>query len=106
MRVARWTLLMQDFNYTIEHRLGRSMHHVDALSRNALPSAMLATECPGTILARIHRNQMDDEELMIIRNKIDKHHIEKYITQNGQRLIVIPKLMQDSLMRQIHERGF
>jgi len=50
------TAALLHFNYTIEHRLGRSMRHVDALSRNALPLAMLVTECPGTILAKIHRN--------------------------------------------------
>jgi len=72
---------------------------------------MLVIECPGTIFAKIHRNQMDDEELIAIRNKIDKHQTEKYTTQNGllcriengERLIVVPKLMQDSLIRQIHE---
>ncbi|GFV79865.1 hypothetical protein TNCV_1726901 [Trichonephila clavipes] len=30
---ARWVLYLQEFNYTIEHRTGSKMAHVDALSR-------------------------------------------------------------------------
>jgi len=41
---------------------------------------MLAIECPGTIIAKIHRNQMDNKELMVIRNKINNHQTEKYTT--------------------------
>lgn len=33
-RVARWWEQMQEFNFSIEYRPGRSMCHVDALSRN------------------------------------------------------------------------
>lgn len=33
-RVARWWSQMQEFNFDIEYRAGKSMSHVDALSRN------------------------------------------------------------------------
>lgn len=33
LRVSRWALFLQDFNYEIEHRSGSQMRHVDALSR-------------------------------------------------------------------------
>lgn len=32
-RIARWALELENFNYTIQHRKGASMGHVDALSR-------------------------------------------------------------------------
>lgn len=32
-RIARWALELENFNYTIQHRGGNSMGHVDALSR-------------------------------------------------------------------------
>lgn len=32
-RIARWTLKLENYNYTIQHRSGVSMGHVDALSR-------------------------------------------------------------------------
>lgn len=33
IRVARWALLLEEFNYVIQHRPGKNMQHVDALSR-------------------------------------------------------------------------
>lgn len=41
VRVARWALLLEEFNYRIEHRPGRNMAHVDALSHNPLPACSL-----------------------------------------------------------------
>lgn len=35
IRVARWALLLEEFNYTIEHRPGKNMTHVDALSQSS-----------------------------------------------------------------------
>jgi len=32
-RIARWALELQDFDYSTEHRPGKKMSHVDALSR-------------------------------------------------------------------------
>lgn len=32
-RIARWALELQNFEYTLEHRNGSRMLHVDALSR-------------------------------------------------------------------------
>jgi len=54
------------------------------------------------IIAKLHRNQVDDEEPIAIRNKADKHQSKKCLVdgflrrvRNGEILIVIPKLMQD-----------
>lgn len=33
-KIARWWLMLQEYNFTIEYRPGHSMQHVDALSRN------------------------------------------------------------------------
>jgi len=33
VRVARWALTLEEFNYKIEHRPDKNMYHVDALSR-------------------------------------------------------------------------
>lgn len=32
-RIARWALDLQNYDYTLEHRSGTRMQHVDALSR-------------------------------------------------------------------------
>ncbi|GFS67514.1 integrase catalytic domain-containing protein [Trichonephila clavipes] len=36
-RVARWTLLLEEYDYEIAHRSGQRMQHVDALSRQGSP---------------------------------------------------------------------
>lgn len=33
VQVARWALLLEEFQYKIEHRPGKNMSHVDTLSR-------------------------------------------------------------------------
>ena len=35
-RVARWVLLLQEFDYDFEHRAGTKMMHVDSLSRHPI----------------------------------------------------------------------
>ena len=34
-RIARWALELQNYDYTLEHREGKRMQHVDSLSRIA-----------------------------------------------------------------------
>jgi len=112
-RIARWALFLQDFQYSIEHRPGKSMRHVDALSRNALPTAMLITECPEGIIAKLYKNQVKDDELATLKKRIDDNQADGYLIKNGliykevngDALIVVPKLMQYGLIRQVHERG-
>jgi len=33
LRIARWTLELQNYDYSTEHRLGKRMQHIDTLSR-------------------------------------------------------------------------
>lgn len=68
-KVARWWLMLQEFNFTIEYRPGHSMQHVDALSRNPLP-----TEEPEeldmlqiTASDWLHTVQMTDQRLQHIK---------------------------------------
>jgi len=55
MCIARWTLLLEEFNYTIEHRSGKSMAYVDALSRYPLLRCMLIDISRIGLLARIEK---------------------------------------------------
>jgi len=82
MRIARWVLLLQDFQYSIKHRSGKNMRHVDALNRNALPTVMLVTECPEGIIAKLYKNQVKDDELATLRKQIDDQ-AEGYLIKNG-----------------------
>lgn len=51
VRVARWALLLEEFQYRIEHRPSKSIMHVEAFNRNLLPAIMLVEENEvGTIV--------------------------------------------------------
>lgn len=54
--VARWVLYLQDFDYSIEHKVGEKMKHVDALSRNV---CLVNLE----LHARIKKAQAEDDRL-------------------------------------------
>jgi len=112
VRVARWALLLEEFNYVIEHRPSSSMRHVDALSRN-VPSIIIIEEDRTSLVARIHGAQREDDELKSVFERIASSSSDNFILQNGilyrkyndDLLLVIPKSMQHDVIRQAHERG-
>jgi len=107
-RVARWYITLQDFDYTVEHRSGSSMRHVDALSRYPI---LIVEE---DILLNMKRAQNLDSEITVIKELL-KHHptYDDYVlkndilykTVNGQEMLVIPKGMQTEIIRSAHEKG-
>ncbi|XP_076627732.1 uncharacterized protein LOC143344962 [Colletes latitarsis] len=112
VRVARWALLLEEFQYTIEHRPGNSMRHVDALSRNPV-STCLAIESEDRITARIRRSQECDSDLQKIIDSVSKRGVDGYALKRGLLLrevnedwrIVIPKGMQTQVARKAHKHG-
>lgn len=62
LRVSHWVLLIDQFNYTIEHRPGTSMRHVDALSRNPVEVLMVQEGRDG-LVERVRRAQQEGPEL-------------------------------------------
>lgn len=72
VRVARWALLLEEFSYTIVHRPGKNMIHVDTLSRNPLPYSMLISESEESMVARIRRAQREDVNLRDIYTLANK----------------------------------
>jgi len=65
------------------------------------------------IIARLQRNQAEDEELSDIWDRAINNQAKGYVIKNGllhkelngDTLIVVPKLMQNTIIRQAHERG-
>lgn len=106
-RVARWALLLEEYDYKIEHRPGIRMRHADALSRH--PICMMITE----ITARIKKAQNEDDYLRLIKKILETENYQDYIIQNeilykkkdGSKLIVVPKNMQNEIIRKNHEKG-
>ncbi|UYV80727.1 hypothetical protein LAZ67_19001547 [Cordylochernes scorpioides] len=95
-RVARWTLLLEEYDYTIEHRPGSGMKHVDALSRNPV-SMMIQTD---TLVEKIRHAQGRDpliKALLVIVK--EKTKVER------DRTLVIPKGMEMEIIKLAHEEG-
>ncbi|GFV83442.1 retrovirus-related Pol polyprotein from transposon 17.6 [Trichonephila clavipes] len=64
-RVARWTLLLEEYDYEIEHRSGQRMQHVDVLSR--YPVTIITSD---TLTARLQRAQQEDENIQNLKSLI------------------------------------
>lgn len=60
-RIARWALLLEDYDYIIEHRPGTRMKHVDALSRYPIMTISM-----HSIPFQIKRQQNEDSEIRAI----------------------------------------
>lgn len=103
-KVARWIMYLQDFNYTIMHRPGEKMQHVDALSRNI---CIIQTE----LHFRIQKAQEDDEGLKAIKEVLKENNYEDYVLQNDviykgeDKKLVVPELMDLEIIRRAHSIG-
>lgn len=60
VRVARWALQLDKFEYTIKHRPGKNMLHVDALSRNPIVEILIIDDSPR----RAHREDTQMQKLI------------------------------------------
>lgn len=106
-RVARWALLLEEYDYKIEHRPGTRMRHADALSR--YPICLMLTETT----VRIRKAQNEDDYVRLIKKILETENYQDYMIQNdilykmkdGNKLIVVPKKMQYEIIRKNHERG-
>lgn len=104
--------MIEEFDYTIEHRPGKNMRHVDALSRNPI-SVLMIEENSLSLTARIGQAQQEDEDSQKIRQATEKNRTNIFsLKQNilyrncdGEQLLVIPKSMQHDVIREAHERG-
>ncbi|CAI6343898.1 unnamed protein product [Macrosiphum euphorbiae] len=90
-RVARWALLITEYDYIIEHRAGSRMPHVDSLSR--YPMCMVLH---SEFLARLKIAQQDDPHIQPLT--IDDQTFTKvgglvYEIRNGQNLLLVPGRM-------------
>lgn len=113
VRVARWAMVPGDFQYIIENRPGKNMTHVDALSRNPLPSSMVADDSEESVCVRISKAQREDCNLKGIMALAERDEYESYVMKNGLLFkvdaddvrLVVPKVMQSQIVKRVHENG-
>ncbi|GFU51508.1 transposon Tf2-6 polyprotein [Trichonephila clavipes] len=107
-RVARWTLLLEEYDYEIVHRSGQRMQHVDALSR--YPVTIITSD---TLIARLQRAQQEDENIQNLKSLIGTNNATDFFIKNeilykyvdGRELIAAPRDMQTELIKLAHEKG-
>jgi len=113
VRVARWALLLEEFTYTIEHRPGKSMVHVDALSRNPVRSVLIIDRSDEGMIIRLRKAQHNSDELKKIIDVAKQRTIDGYVMRNGLLFkevdgdvrLVVPKAMQSQIIKRAHKRG-
>ncbi|GFW09232.1 transposon Tf2-8 polyprotein [Trichonephila clavipes] len=107
-RVARWTLLLEEYDYEIVHRSGQRMQHVDALSR--YPVTIITSD---TLTARLQRAQQEDENIQNLKSLIGTNNATDFFIKNeilykyvdGRELLAAPRDMQTELIKLAHEKG-
>ena len=107
-RVGRRVMFVEQFDYIIEHRAGERMKHVDFLSR-------MASICSArdALLNRLARAQDRDEKISaiktLLRNGDYKDYSMKhglvYKGEEGLQKLIVPKGLQQELIRRAHEIG-
>ena len=78
-RVARWVLLLEQFDYEVVHRSGEKMRHLDALSRIEAPCCLQVGE---SITTRLQAAQDKDDGLKAIKKILEEEEYEDYAIEN------------------------
>lgn len=78
-RIARWALLLEEYDYTIEHRSGSRLKHVDALSRYPVMTVRAAYD----IVLRMKRAQNDDKTIKDLKKRLELGTYQDYLLRNG-----------------------
>ena len=105
-KIARWTFLLSEFNYTTEHCKGTIVCHVDALSYH--PICM--TDQDAFIL-KIIQDQATDDHIEVIKQIVQTQPYNDYFLKDdvsyklyhGVDLLVISDDMQLNVIKHISE---
>ena len=106
-RIARWAMILQEFTFTVEHRPGKKMGHVDALSRCYSVLVLEANSFDRTLAL----SQDRDPEIVAIRKRLEKSEEKFYELRNGlvyrkeneKLLFVVPEAMIENVIRANHD---
>ena len=107
-RIAKYVVALSEFRYTIEHRPGEKLPHVDVLSR----ADILVVSAP--IVAKIRAVQQEDDRGKALMAALQQHDsVEGFTTSNGilyegegeSRRLYVPESMETEIIRSAHEQG-
>lgn len=113
-RIFRWSIILEDFYYTLEHRNSTSMQHVDALSRLTMVIDVHDTN-ENVRLLKIMQSR--DPEIQAILNILsqggevpDNHFVLRngilcYKIKDQQVLFVVPRSMRQNVVQAGHDEN-
>lgn len=108
-KIDRWALFLEKFNYTIQHRPGKTMGLVDALSRIETVGAIGELD----IDFQLQIAQSRDPEICSLRSQLETSENSEYelkdglvyqISPSGNHRLCVPKEMINNIIRWTHEQ--
>ncbi|CAG9830104.1 unnamed protein product [Diabrotica balteata] len=107
-KIMRWSLILDNFDYIIEHRSGTSMKHVDALSRcfgsiliieeNTFEHNLAIKQGQDDIICNLKETlQSSEHKLFEMNNDI------LYRKCNNLLLFYVPESMENNVIRSCHD---
>lgn len=105
-KVAAWLMELQSYDFTIIHRPGSKMKHVDALSRiNVIQTPSLKHQ--------LRQAQEDDDHVQAIKEILKVKQYDDYVIYNellcryadSAYQIVVPKKMEMNIIVRAHKQG-
>lgn len=119
-RIARWSLFLDNYDYTIKHRSGSLMNHVDALSRyhpisvdKSIPhDNLIAAINYEDIDIQLYAMQNRDNKITDLRTELEAKPVENYSLENGlvyrkyndKLLLYVPEEVEGNIIRIAHEK--
>lgn len=107
-RIARWALEFQNFDYSVEHRPGTKMQHVDSLSRCTDNEVLVIDNI--TFEDNLIICQSRDPQLIKIRSELETNNSDSYKMENGviykkkgeSLLFYVPEAMENHILYKYH----
>ena len=108
-KLARWSLFLENYDYSITHRTGSSMSHVDALSRKQV--AIVVDDKDIDLQLQIAQSR--DSYITELKEKIEANSIDGYFIKDNvvyrrpsqdKLQLLVPKEMINNVIRSIHEK--
>lgn len=107
-KIMRWSLILENFDFSLEHRSGTNMKHVDALSR-CFEGVLILEE--NSFERNLSIKQSQDLKINEIKSSLEKSQSKLfelynglvYRKQNGLLLFYVPESMESNVIRTCHD---
>ena len=108
-RILRWAMLLQDYDFEIEHRSASLMRHVDELSRNIV----VVIKEVDDVVYRVKTAQNKDSGLRATKDILKEKPYDDYCVRNGllyknynnREFLVVSDGIQAEIVRNAHDKG-